>query len=262
MLDEFQVRGKKVVALRSSSAAPRVLLLHGAGGNHHSFSELVAQLGVEYIVPALPGRCGSEGPAIASVSELALWLSDFMRAANLGPIVVCGYSFGGAVAIEFALLHEQSSARQANGLILLATGARLRVSPQILKAMEHAVEQNQPASIGPDNFSVETSTQLIREHEEQLGQTPPATSLSDWRASDQFDRMAEIASIRLPTLVLSGGNDRLTPPKFASFLHAHLPSSTHIEIGGSGHMFPIEKATECAYQMRRFINPLFAEADS
>jgi pimeloyl-ACP methyl ester carboxylesterase len=258
MLDEFQVRGKKVVALRSSPASPRVLLLHGAGGNHHSFSELVAQLGVEYIVPALPGRCGSEGPAIASVSELALWLSDFMRAASLGPIVICGHSFGGAIAIEFAVLREQGATNQVNGLVLLATGARLRVSPQILEAMERAVEKNQPASIGPANFSVDTSNKVIREHEENLRQTPPATSLSDWRASDQFDRMAEISTIQLPTLVLSAENDRLTPPKFASFLHAQLPSSTHIEIGGSGHMFPIEKAKECANEIRQFIAPLFA----
>ncbi len=262
MLGEFQVHGKKVVALRTSLAAPRVLLVHGAGGNHHSFYELLQHLGLEAIVPSLPGRCGSQGPALESVGDLARWLADFIRAADLGPIAICGHSFGGAVAMEVALLLEEDPTLDVRCLLLLATGARLRVHAQILRLMEHAAEQGQPASLGHTAFSKGTSSQLIERHDAKASQTPAETALVDWRAADTFDRMAELGKINLPTLVLSAEGDTLTPPKYACYLHAHLKRSTHVELSGSGHMFPIEKAKECALAMRDFITPLFESESS
>jgi pimeloyl-ACP methyl ester carboxylesterase len=262
MLCEFEVHGTKVVALRSSPAAPRLLLVHGAGGNHNSFHELLEHLGVESSGCSLPGRCGSEGPALASGAEVALWLADFIRAAKLGPIAIGGHSFGGAVAIELALLQEEDSTLDLRGLLLLATGARLRVHPQILQMMEKAAEKGQAASLRHTAFSKGTNAEVIKRHDEYANQTPAAAALIDWRAADQFDRMAELGRIELPTLVLSAEDDSLTPPKYASYLHAHLKSSTHVELSGSGHMFPIEKAEECAEQMRQFITPLFSNEDS
>jgi pimeloyl-ACP methyl ester carboxylesterase len=259
MLCDHTVRGKKVVALRSSHAPPRVLLLHGAGGNHHSFDELLAHLGLEYIVPSLPGRAGSEGPPLTSVAELALWLADFIREAELGPLVVCGYSFGGAVAIELALC-QQEVALDLRALVLMATGARLRVNSKILQAMERAAEGGQPASLG-HVFSKGTSKELIRRHEEEAQKTPPATTLVDWKCADQFDRMSDLGRISLPTLVLSAENDVFTPSKYALYLQNQLAKSTHVELAACGHMFPVEAAQQSALQMRQFITPLFSSED-
>ena len=55
--------------------------------------------------------------------------------------VLAGHSMGGALAIEYAARHE------TRGLVLMMSGARLRVRPEILALYEHAAQSGSPVPI-------------------------------------------------------------------------------------------------------------------
>ncbi len=73
---------------------PPLLLLHGSRlQNHHYFAALAEHLGHhDLIVPSLPGRCGSGGPPLGTVSESARWVLDLLAEVNLPPVVAVGHS--------------------------------------------------------------------------------------------------------------------------------------------------------------------------
>ena len=110
---------------------PEVVLCHGAGGNRHSLAPLgdaLDNLGVGVMTVSMPGRDGSDGAGIASIGEAATWLAAMLAEVAPDGTVLLGHSMGGAVAIETVM----STDACVRGLVLAATGARLRVLPAIL----------------------------------------------------------------------------------------------------------------------------------
>ena len=106
MKTELTSGTRRVAALDASSAAgrsPCLLFVHGAGGNLHSYDLLLPHLGEHrHFVPALPGRSGTEGPPLGTLAGMAVWLAELLRARKLGPVVVCGHSLGGLLAMVLA----------------------------------------------------------------------------------------------------------------------------------------------------------------
>ena len=76
----------------------------------------------------LPGHGRSGGPGRTDIGAYAEVVREFADALKLPAFVLGGHSMGGAIALEFALRYGSRLA----GLILVGTGARLRVAPEIL----------------------------------------------------------------------------------------------------------------------------------
>ena len=168
------------------------------------------------------------------------------------PRVLVGHSLGGAIAIEAALRSE------LQGLVLVATGARLRVHPMILSMMEKAVEDGVPAELGGVAWRPDTPADLIARFEASARRTPPESALADWRAANAFDRMDELGRIQCPVLVVGGTEDALTPEKYLRYLETHLPDARLHMIEHAGHMLPYERAAELAALIDDFVGSLIA----
>ena len=219
-----------------------IVLVHGAGGNARVYADLLAELRHPATAVSLPGRLDQAGPPLTSVGAMAEWVLEQR------PRVLVGHSLGGAVAIEAALRTE------LEGLVLIATGARLRVHPTILAMMEQAVEQGVPAQLGA--WQASTPRDVVERFEAAVAQTPPESALADWRAADAFDRMQDLARIECPTLVLGGTDDALTPEKYLRYLEAHLPNARLQMLDGAGHMAPYERPGEVAAAIDAFVETL------
>lgn len=255
LVAHFEVRERRAVALERAGNGPTWLLLHGAGGNHHSYDELLPYLGTHHcVIPALPGRCGSDGSAPCSVEQAGDWLVDFVRAARLGPVILCGHSYGGALAIDLALRHP--GALEVRALLLMATGARLRVSPSILRLTEAAIANGEALALGSFAFRDGSDQALMARVDMILSATPATAADADWRAADTFDRMAAISQLRVPTLVMTGSDDLLTPPKYARFLADNIPGAALELVAGAGHMLPFESPAATGERLRRFVDAL------
>jgi pimeloyl-ACP methyl ester carboxylesterase len=256
--DEVAVLGQAIAARRTGwhlAASPRVVLIHGAGSSHGFWDPLFPHLdGLAAVAPSAPGRCGSAGAALDSVAALAGWLAAAIEALGAAPAVLVGHSLGGAVAIELALAPR--AAGLVAGLVLISTGARLRVGPAILAAVEEAAASGKKADLSGQAYAPDTSPDLIASAERVRAATPPASELADWRAADGFDRMRDVSAIAVPALVLVGERDRLTPPKYARYLAGQIPGARIEIVPGAGHMLPLERPEEVARSMCRLMGCL------
>lgn len=247
----LEVRGRPATLRRWRGAGPAVVLLHGAGGNHDTLKRLgdaLAGRSMEVVAPSLPGRRGSDGPPCTSAAEAAAWVAALCDAANLQAPVLVGHSYGGAVAQELAFAHPD----RWTGLVLVATGARLRVHPTILALHEEAARTGRPVDADRAAWRPHTKPAIVEEAAATAALTPPATALQDWRAADGFDRLSDVGRLTLPVLIVAGTEDVLTPPKYARFLAEHIPGAGLQWIEEEGHMVPMERPDEVAAAIGAF----------
>lgn len=242
--ENIEVAGRRVEHLRLEREGPPLVLLHGAGANAEVWRPVCAKThGFDLAAPSLPGRGESEGAPPATAAEAADGLERYLDALDVEAPILLGHSYGGAVAIELALRGR------AQGLVLVATGARLRVHPAVIAAAEAALSDGAPMSAAlAFGSGVETST--VAAYEDSASRTPPATALADWRACDAFDRMDALSEVRAPALVIAGEDDALTPPKFHAFLAERLPRAQLERIAGAGHMLPWSHTERLARMLR------------
>ncbi|MGH7320981.1 MAG: alpha/beta fold hydrolase, partial [Candidatus Rokuibacteriota bacterium] len=107
-----------------------LVLIHGAAGRGTIWSPQLAGLEAVARVLAidLPGH-GATGGGGDSIRDYAAWVMTFLDAAGLARVVLGGHSMGGAIAQTIALAHPD----RLDGLVLIGTGARLRVLSRILE---------------------------------------------------------------------------------------------------------------------------------
>jgi len=247
------VNGRDAVMRRHRGDGPTLVLLHGAGGNHMSYDDLLVHLGnVDVVVPSLPGRCDSAGEPLATVAEMATWTGALLGVLGLRQVVVMGHSLGGAIALELAL-SRAAGRPELTGLILACTGARLRVLPAILAMMEQAAESGMPTEMGAQVFRSDTDPGMIDRALQVWGRTPASVALADWRAADAFDRMEGLGEVSVATVVLAGSEDQMTPPKYARYLAEHIPNARLELLEGAGHMLVAEEAGRVAELVRGIV---------
>jgi pimeloyl-ACP methyl ester carboxylesterase len=234
-------------------AGPTLILLHGAGGSAHSFNAIWHKLkGINRLAVTLPGRLQSSGEAPTTVSDAADWLLEQLSKLDIDEMVVAGHSYGGALAIELGLRNLAA----LRGLVLMGTGGRIRVHPMIMAMVEQAAQTGITPPTPPGLWHPTTSPQLIQASERAAQQITASSALADWRAAHAFDRMGDLEAIHVPTLVIGGAQDQLTPPKYAQYLADHIPQSRRVELEDAGHLFPIERAGDVAESIRSFLASL------
>ncbi len=85
---------------------------------------------------------------------------------------------------------------------------------------------------------------LIDDQKRLLADNSPDVLLGDFTACDSFDAMKEFPAISLPTLILCGKQDMLTPVKYSEFLRDNMADSEAVFFDDCGHMPMIEKSAE------------------
>ena len=232
----------------------QLLMIHGSGYTQDSF-RAQSDAFPEGDAVSLPGH--PEGQALASVGELADWTERYVRWKDRGRAVIAGNSLGGAIALEWALRYPADAA----GLILIGTGARLRVAPQIFEL----IDDRWPASIetlvdfGLGSHASPDLRSRASEWHRTVGQQ---STRADYAACNQFDIMDRVADIAVPTLIIVGGEDRLTPPKFSRYLHQRIAGSALLEVEGAGHLVMAERPDVVNPAIRDFLATVAATAFS
>jgi pimeloyl-ACP methyl ester carboxylesterase len=225
--------------------------VHGSADNHHVYDELLAALtGRACVALNLPGRAGTDGPPLSDVASMASFVRELVESEVEGDFVLAGHSLGGAVAIELALDPPPGLA----GIVLLATGAKLRVHPIILQLFEQVKASGQKIPpLPPGLYEQDADPALVDKASKDRELTPIDTGGADWHAADSFDRMRELETIQVPTLIVAGTNDALTPPKYAEFLATRILDNELQVIEGAGHMLVMERVEEVAGWIEAFM---------
>ncbi len=232
-------QGKLWYAARrvEGSPYPPLVLLHGAAGSHlHWPGELRRLPAATVLVPDLPGHGRSDGPGRQSVEAYAAVVLEFLDALGIRRAIIGGHSMGGAIAQMLAL----DSPRRVAGLILLGTGARLRVHPDILN---HVLDD--PPGVYDLllkwMWAEGTPESTLRLGRQQMAANDPQTVHGDFIACNTFDVMGRVGEIAAPTLVIGGTADRMTPLKYSEYLADHIPAAEMVTVEGGGHMMALEQ---------------------
>jgi pimeloyl-ACP methyl ester carboxylesterase len=242
-----------------------LILVHGAGGDHTHWPAGLRRLpNFNVYTPDLPGHGRSEGRGRTRVDDYADCVHLFAQNLGLEHITVVGHSMGGAVAQTLAIRWPSWLA----GVVLVGTGARLRVHPLILEGLQPAPHGGPPAGISAENFEAAidmicqwaygptTSEQILRKGRQQLLIVDPNVIYGDYLACNDFDVSDRVKEIRLPTLILVGSADQMTPPKYGQYLHEQISGAQLVVIQDGGHMMAIEKPVEVTQAVTRFLETL------
>lgn len=178
-------------------------------------------------------------PLKASVADYARATYAIIRAElelRARPIIA-GHSLGGAIALQMALDYG----KELDGLILIGTGARLRVHPTLL-----AQAQQTPELAKGRLTELATTEPTIRQTTlREVSPSDPMSLYRDLVACDAFDVMNRLHEITAPTLIICGADDQLTPVKYSTYLHQHIPGSQLEVIEQAGH-YVMREQTEVA----------------
>ena len=251
----IQVNDEELFYAETSSpnARPMMVLVHGAGGNHLAWPAQLRRVdGVTVHALDLPGHGKSGGRGRATVADYAQIVRGFLDTLGVERAVITGHSMGGAIAQQFALTYPARAA----GLILVATGAKLRVAPPILSGIltdtEATLDLVTRFAWGPD--APEPMVQLGRA---QMAETRPEVMAGDYAACDAFDVRERLGQIAAPALVIGGTADQMTPLKHAEFLAQRIPGAKLAKIEGAGHMVMLEQPELVARHVEQFLATIF-----
>ncbi len=236
-----------------------ILFIHGSGWNSGMWRsqkdflmdqshETPGGLTIETVLVDLPGHGKLPGDGCDSVDAYGDAIYETVLSCRSGPCYVAGHSLGGAIALSLAVSYPLS----VKGLILIGTGARLRVLPEILDGIMREKERI-VAKIVEMAFSTKSPPELSDEAFREMMTCKAQVIRNDFLACDGFDAMEALKDISMPTLILCGTEDALTPPKYSSYLHKAIAGSQLVFIEDAGHMVMLEQPERVNLAIDRFI---------
>jgi pimeloyl-ACP methyl ester carboxylesterase len=221
-----------------AGVGPPLVLLHGAGGSADLWQPQLDALSAvaRVIAPDLPGHGPHGGRGNPSIDAYAEWLDGFLDGVGGRRVVLAGHSMGGAIAQTLALARPDRLA----GLVLVGTGAKLRVLARLLELLRERPAEGIDLIHGL-SYAAATPPERVAVADRVLRERAPLVTLGDFLACDRFDIRPRLGAIRTPTLVVAGTEDRLTPVTYGRFLAGAIGGARLIEIGAAGHFPQLEQ---------------------
>lgn len=229
---------------------PTVVFIHSSGLNAQMWEEQIMALSdvANVIAVDLPGHGDSDLPGMDTMTDYAAAVAEFIRELKVPRPIPCGLSIGGGIVLQLLLDHADCVVAG----ILIGTGARLRVAASIFEEIENNYA-GFPQFIEEFAFSPTAKRDCIERINKIMGSCPADVTAGDFRACNGFDVMNRLDEIKQPVLVISGGDDRLTPSKYADYLEKEIRETTRVHIENAGHMMPNEHPEKVNSAIRAFI---------
>jgi pimeloyl-ACP methyl ester carboxylesterase len=253
----LQVGGVKVRVLEHPGAEPAVVLLHGLPGTADDFDRVAPLLrGRHTIAFDRPGFGFSSGGHHGLDEQMATLHALIVRLRARRPVLV-GHSYGGTLALEYALRHP----RELSGLVLVDAAAAGEKSNGFQRAQSRFIQfLSWPVvqQVADVTFSQLVRTASVKQgdaeafdpgsvdtsHEHRLLALNMRHEDLDAYAAEQLaaDRVIarldkRLASIATPATVIHGEHDQLVKPERGRKLAATLPHA-RLKIVSGGHMAP------------------------
>lgn len=257
--------GARTLSFREAGAvdAPALLLLHGIGSGSASWASQLASLparGLRVVAWDAPGYGGSEALAVAAPSpaDYAAALADFADVLGLDRFSLLGHSLGALMASAFCC---RAGAR-IDRLILAAPAAgygkaaaeerRSKIDGRLA-----AMAQLGPAGLAENRAAALLSPQAPPEAVERvravMRQLRPDGYAQAVRMLGQADLFAEVGALTVPTLVLCGTADGVTPEAGCRRVAAAIPGARYEALPGLGHAAYVEDPRRFDAAVLRFL---------
>ncbi len=190
------------------------------------------------------------------IEQLSDDLDALFTKLNLGKAILVGNSYGGTVALQFALDHPE----KVKALILKGAFAKFdfNLKNNILAlGVKHAPDFLYRFSVRKhvEDIVARGEPQWAYDYvlEQDLA-APRKTAIQRIESLKKFDVRNRLSEIKIPTLIVVGSQDELTGIKYQLYLGSHIPNSYIKVIKGVGHLVGILKPEEYEQVILNFIS--------
>lgn len=244
---------------------PAVILLHGYPFNRSLWTELAESLLDRYrvVIPDLRGfgeTESSENPA--TMNRMAEDIAKLMDHLEIDQAVIGGLSMGGYVALAFCKQYPT----RVRALVLADTrpqadteeGKQTRAQQAekaLAEGMAGIADAMLPKLLTPDTVS--KRPEVVKRIRDMMLKTKPEGAAAALRGMAQRDDQTEfISSIDVPTLIVVGREDAITPLADSEAMHAKITGSRLVVIENAGHVSNLEQTEQFNNAVRGFLNSL------
>lgn len=259
--DRMSVNGVSL-AVEHRGSGPAVLFIHAFPLDRNVWRHQLDTLtGFRRIAPDLRGMGRSDAPDLGySMATYAEDLAALLDALGEGQVVLCGLSLGGYIAFEFLRRWRE----RVRGLILVDTRAEAdsaegrRARDALIGRVREQGAIAAAEAMLPRFFTAQVSADIIERVRTTILETPVpgiVGALSAMRERpDSSPMLGGLSGI--PTLVLVGAEDVITPPAIAQGMAAAIPGARLMEIPGAGHLPCVEQPVPTTRAILKFLQSL------
>jgi len=255
---QTEVFGQKIHYVEAGSG-PTVILLHGLGGDWHNWFLTIPALasGYHVLVPDQIGFGASDKPLINyRVATLVDFLEGFCRNLGVRRATVVGNSLGGWTATAFTLAHPERVEKlvlvDAAGYSITPPPTRERLMLLNPSTVEGAKAVLSLILANPSMVTDSAAERLLTQHlRNNDGYTIDRFLDSIVRGDDLLD--GKLGVIKVPTLVIWGREDRLTPLASGERFARDIPGAQMRVLDGCGHVAPLECADRFNAELLGFL---------
>jgi 3-oxoadipate enol-lactonase len=244
--------------VREMGEGPPVVLVHGYPLDGAMWSGVARALAPRFRVlkPDLPGRGETAAPSEGRIEDYADFLAAVLEAVA-APAGLAGFSMGGYAAL--ALARRRPALLRALALV----DTRASADDAAGKAKrDESIATVRASGVGPiadgmvpkllEPRSLSNADLVERVRRIMLRQKPETVEADLTAMRERLDAREALAQISIPTLVLVGEQDALTPPADSEAMAAAIPGARLTKIAGAAHLAPMERPGAVAAALGEF----------
>ncbi len=205
------------------------LFIHGVGSNNQTWSK-------QHRVPLASQFCDLPSRPQVLPNHLIISLAEWCLDLIHEPTVIVGHSMGGAIAQIMAILRPES----VKALILVGTGPRLPVNPELLEQLIISPEQA-VANIARWSLARHYDPAIYEANLKVLQTVSTDRILHELTACSLFDSRSVLSRYSGPMFLIRGAEDRMTPQVLTDEFLSIRPDMPIYTLPDSGHLVMLEQ---------------------
>ncbi|MGW1887423.1 alpha/beta fold hydrolase [Streptomyces sp. NPDC001970] len=256
----FHVKDGRIYGHVREGHGPALVFLHYWGGSHRTWRPVIERLSPAQKFVSFDHRGWGESTHVPGPYRIEQLADDAERVIDeLGhsEYVVVGHSMGGKVAQVLA--SRRPAGLKGAVLVAPAPPAPIGVTHEFQEALAHAYDNHETIDQSIDLVLTngELSAEARRQVHEDSSRAGEAARMAWPRQALLEDFTDRVGAIDVPVLVLAGCGDKVDPPQI---LREHLlpliTTATLTELGGTGHLSPLEVPDQIASHISAFVTRL------
>ena len=261
------VDGTRLHYLDAGAGEPVVVLLHAFPLHARMWQAQAGALSetVRVVAPDLKGFGGSDAPDDPSAYSMEGYADDvagLLDHLGVERVVLGGLSMGGYVAFAFLRRHR----RRVSALVLADTRAGAD-TPEVLERrtrQQEQVRQDGPAPVVDamlgtllSDHTRQHKPEVVMRTRQLMMDNPPPGFIGGLEAMKQrADATGELPGIDVPTLVVAGDDDPVSPPSVAEEMAGRMPRASVVVLPQAGHLSNLEVPAAFTDALRGFLAAL------
>jgi pimeloyl-ACP methyl ester carboxylesterase len=228
-----------------------VILVHGWGDDLKNFDKIQENLAKSYRVFSLdlPGFGKTSTPDSGwSLDDFANFINDFAKKMGIEVYAYIGHSNGGAI-----LIHGLgNNIIQAKKLVLIAASG-IRNTDQLKKKflLVGAKIGKIPLKLFPTDYQKKLRKRLYQAINSDAQVSPQM--IQTFKKIVRQDVSEDAARLKIPTLLIYGKDDKVTPPEYGQIYHELIKGSSLVIIEGTGHFVHLQEADKVQDLIKEYL---------